>query len=139
MNILGRRLLQAYKPALSPCPFRACGTKRPKPCVVCSCGKAVSAAEETASCGSLCFTARKPTHRRRYCGYVPFGMSVKFLSLAIGHHARKRFSVRIYCGQEEHRLPPCLSAGGLDGSLPQISACLGNLGIPSAPSRLTTV
>ena len=36
-------------------------------------------------------------------------------------------------------MPPELSAGGLDGSLPQISACLGNLGIPSAPFSLTPV
>ena len=36
-------------------------------------------------------------------------------------------------------MPPALSAGWLDGSLPQISACLGILGIPSAPSRLTLV
>lgn len=51
----------------------------------------------------------------------------------------RRFSVQIYCGQEERQVPPALSAGGLDGSLPQISACLGNLGIPSALSRLTPV
>lgn len=36
-------------------------------------------------------------------------------------------------------MPPALSAGGLDGSLPQISACLGILGIPSVLSRLTPV
>ena len=51
----------------------------------------------------------------------------------------RRFPVQTYCGREEHQVPPALSAGGLDGSLPQISACLGNLGIPSAPSRLTLV
>lgn len=73
------------------CLFRACGTKRPKPCVVCSCGKAISATEETASCGSLRFIARNPTHRRRCCGYVSSEMSVTFLPLAVGHYARKRF------------------------------------------------
>ena len=36
-------------------------------------------------------------------------------------------------------MPLTLSAGGLDGSLPQISACLGILGIPSVLSRLTLV
>ena len=36
-------------------------------------------------------------------------------------------------------MPLTLSAGGLDGSRPQNSACLGILGIPSAPSRLTLV
>ena len=51
----------------------------------------------------------------------------------------RRFSVQIYCGREERQVPPRLSAGGPGGSLPQISACLGNLGIPSAPSRLTLV
>ena len=51
----------------------------------------------------------------------------------------RRFPVQIYCGREERQVPPALSAGGLDGSLPQISACLGNLGIPSAPSRLIPV
>ena len=51
----------------------------------------------------------------------------------------RRFPVQIYCGWEERQVPPALSAGWLDGSLPQISACLGNLGIPSAPSRLTPV
>ena len=39
----------------------------------------------------------------------------------------------------ERQVPAALSSGGLDGSLPQISACLGNLGIPSAPSRLPLV
>ena len=47
------------------------------------------------------------------------------------------FSVQRYCGRKERQVPPQLSAGGLDGSLPQISACLGHLGIPSAPSCLT--
>lgn len=51
----------------------------------------------------------------------------------------RRFPVQRYCGREELQVLPALSAGGLDGSLPQISACLGNLGIPSAPSRLTPV
>lgn len=51
----------------------------------------------------------------------------------------RRFPVQRYCGREERQVPPALSAGGLDGSLPQISACLGILGIPSAPSRLTLV
>ena len=49
----------------------------------------------------------------------------------------RRFSVQRYCGRDERQAPPQLSAGGLDGSLPQISACLGILGIPSAPSCLT--
>lgn len=51
----------------------------------------------------------------------------------------RRFSVQRYCGREERQVPLTLSAGELDGSLPQISACLGILGIPSAPSRLTLV
>lgn len=54
-------------------------------------------------------------------------------------HVGQRFSVQRYCGREERQVPAALSSGGLDGSLPQISACLGNLGIPSAPSRLTLV
>ena len=53
--------------------------------------------------------------------------------------ADNAFSVQRYCGREERQVPAALSSGGLDGSLPQISAYLGNLGIPSAPSRLTLV
>ena len=49
------------------------------------------------------------------------------------------FFVQRYCGRKECQVPPALSSGGLDGSLPQISACLGILGIPSALSRLTLV
>ena len=79
----------------------------------------------------------KSPHWRRYLD--DFAYTYSFNCKPSGVMSGKRFSVQIYCGQEERQVPPALSAGGFDGSLPQISACLGNLGIPSALSRLTPV
>lgn len=79
----------------------------------------------------------KSPHWRRYLD--DFAYTCSFNCKPSGVMSGKRFSVQIYCGREERHVPPVLSAGGLDGSLPQISACLGNLGIPSALSRLTPV
>lgn len=62
---------------------------------------------------------------------------MEFFLATFGHLGRVRFTVQNYCGRQERQVSPQLSAGGLDGSLLQISACLGNLGIPSVPSCLT--
>ena len=58
-----------------------------------------------ASCGSLRFTAWKPTHQRRYFECVPDRIFATFFSLAAGHHAWRHFFVQIYCGREEWQMP----------------------------------
>lgn len=81
----------------------------------------------------------KSPHWRWYLDDFVNLTPVRFNCKPLGVMSGRRFSVQRYCGREERQVPPALSAGVLDGSLPQISACLGNLGIPSALSRLTPV
>ena len=49
----------------------------------------------------------------------------------------KLFIVQRYCGQEKCQVALAFSAGGLDGSLPQIFSFLQNWGIPSVLSDCT--
>ena len=61
---------------------------------------------------------------------------MEFFLATFGHLGRVRFIVQNYCGQKKCKHRHGLSAGGLDGSLPQIFSFFQNWGIPSALSGL---
>lgn len=100
-------------------------------------GIAMSAAKERTSCCPLHFTARSSHIVGSY--WVTINKRSHSFTNILPVLCPAAFFVQRYCGRKECQVPPALSSGELDGSLPQISACLGNLGIPSALSRLTLV